>query len=103
MTKEIVIDILLEQIKHPINTIQGYIDDKNPLIILGTIGNGVFNLYLQLTSKSKKEGWEVHEKNAYHGSARWAKEKEIYADGNYQAVPVNDVYNELMNNLHQRK
>lgn len=102
MTTNIVMDTLLEQVKHPVDTIQGYINDKNPIFIIGTIGNALFNLYLQIASKGKKEGWDVHEKNAYHGSARWAREKEIYADGNYEAVPVNDVYRELVNSLSQK-
>ena len=56
---------------------------------------------LQLKRKTKKDGWDIHEKNAYHGSARWAKEKEIL-DGNFIAKSEKDVRETFLQSLKGR-
>lgn len=75
---------------HPVQAIEGYVVSKNPLFFILTVLNLFYSALLQLKRKTKKDGWDIHEKNAYHGSARWAKEKEIL-DGNFIAKSEKDV------------
>lgn len=90
ITTSAMMDRLKEVFLHPIQTIKGYIASGNPLFILLTILNLFYSSCIQLRRKTKKDGWDIHEKNAYHGSARWAKEKEIL-DGNFIAKSEKDV------------
>lgn len=85
---------------HPIQTIEGYVTSRNPLFILLTLLN-VYSAFIQIRRKQKKEGWDIHEKNAYHGSARWAKEKEIL-DGNFIAKSEKDVREAFLQSLKGR-
>lgn len=74
---------------HRIQT-EGYVTSRNPLFILLTLLNLVYSTFIQIWCKQKTEGWEIHEKNAYHGPSRWAKEKEIL-DGNFIAKPNRNI------------
>lgn len=86
---------------HPFQTIKGYVTSRNPLFILLTFLNVVYSAFIQIRRKQKKEGWDIHEKNAYHGSARWAKEKEIL-DGNFIAKSEKDVREAFLQSLKGR-
>lgn len=98
-------DAMLASVKdvlfHPIQTIEGYVTSQNPLFILLTLLNVVYSAFIQIRRKQKKEGWDIHEKNAYHGSARWAKEKEIL-DGNFIAKSEKDVQEAFLQSLKGR-
>lgn len=86
---------------HPIQTIKGYIKSQNPLFIILTVLNLFYSAFIQLKRKKKKDGWAIHEKNAYHGSARWAKEKEIL-DGNFIAKSEQEVREVFFQSLEGR-
>ncbi|WP_432356007.1 hypothetical protein [Sporosarcina sp. A2] len=86
---------------HPIQTIKGYVASQNPLFIILTILNLFYSAFIQFKRKTKKDGWAIHEKNAYHGSARWAKEKEIL-DGNFIAKSEQEVREAFFHSLEGR-
>lgn len=92
---------LKEVLLHPITTIRGYVENRNPLWILLTLFNVFYSAFIQIRRKTKKDGWDIHEKNAYHGSARWAKEKEIL-DGNFIAKSKKDVREAFLQSLKGR-
>lgn len=73
-TGEAIVEALLLFVQHPITQLKALM---NPLFIFLTGANALYMIWLQFTVKAKKTGWRVHEANAYHGSARWAKEEEI--------------------------
>lgn len=98
-TGELAIEAAKQQLLNPLETIQSYVNEKNPLFLLGTILLAVLSLYLVFSSNEKKTGWNVHERNAYHGSARWAREKELYADGNYKSVELKTIYKNLLDSI----
>ena len=92
---------LKEVLLHPITTITVYIENRNPLWLLLTLLNVFYSAFIQIRRKTKKDGWAIHEKNAYHGSARWAKEKEIL-DGNFIAKSKKDVHDYFLQSLKGR-
>lgn len=92
---------LKEVLLHPVNTITRYVENRNPLWILLTLFNLFYSAFIQIRRKTKKDGWDIHEKNAYHGSARWAKEKEIL-DGNFITKSKKDVREEFLQSLKGR-
>ncbi|WP_107838318.1 hypothetical protein [Metasolibacillus meyeri] len=92
---------LKELVLQPVQTIQGYVTSQNPLFFILTVLNVFYSAFIQFRSKTKKEGWDIHEKNAYHGSARWAKEKEIL-DGNFIAKSQQDVRDSFLQSLKGR-
>lgn len=98
-------DAMLRSVKelflHPVQVIEGYVASKNPLFFILTLLNLFYSALLQLKRKTKKDGWDIHEKNAYHGSARWAKEKEIL-DGNFIAKSEKDVRETFLQSLKNR-
>ncbi|MEK4387962.1 hypothetical protein MKZ25_19715 [Solibacillus sp. FSL W7-1464] len=101
ITTEALFVSIKEVLFHPIQTIEGYVTNRNPLFILLTLLNLVYSAFIQIRRKQKKEGWDIHEKNAYHGSARWAKEKEIL-DGNFIAKSEKDVRETFLQSLKGR-
>lgn len=101
LTTAAMMDSLKDVFLHPIQTIKGYIEKGNPLFIILTLLNLFYSAFIQLRRKSKKDGWDIHEKNAYHGSARWAREKEIL-DGNFIAKSEKDVREAFLQSLKGR-
>lgn len=83
---------------HPIQTINGYVMSQNPLFVILTVLNLFYSGLIQLKYKTKKDGWAIHEKNAYHGSARWEKEKEIL-DGNFIGKSEQEVRETFLQSL----
>ena len=73
-TGEAMVEALLLFVQHPITQLKALM---NPLFIFLSSANALYMIWLQFTAKAKNTGWRVHEANAYHGSARWAKEEEI--------------------------
>lgn len=101
ITTDAMFTSLKELLFHPLQTIQGYMAAKNPLFLILTVLNVFYSAILQLRRKTKKDGWDIHEKNAYHGSARWAKEKEIL-DGNFIAKSEQEVRETFLQSLKNR-
>lgn len=101
ITTDAMLGSVKELFLHPVQTIEGYVASKNPLFVILTVLNLFYSVLLQLKRKTKKDGWDIHEKNAYHGSARWAKEKEIL-DGNFIAKSEKDVRETFLQSLKGR-
>lgn len=101
LTTSAMLESLQDVFLHPIQTIKGYVMSQNPLFIILTVLNLFYSAFIQLKRKTKKDGWAIHEKNAYHGSARWAKEKEIL-DGNFIAKSEQEVREVFFQSLEGR-
>ena len=101
LTTSTMLGSLQEVFLHPIQTIKGYVASQNPLFIILTVLNFFYSAFIQFKRKTKKDGWAIHEKNAYHGSARWAKEKEIL-DGNFIAKSEQEVREAFFHSLEGR-
>lgn len=101
ITTDAMLGSVKELFLHPIQAIEDYVVSKNPLFFILTVLNLFYSALLQLKRKTKKDGWDIHEKNAYHGSARWAKEKEIL-DGNFIAKSEKDVRETFLQSLKGR-
>lgn len=101
ITTDAMLGSVKELFLHPVQVIEGYVASKNPLFFILTVLNLFYSALLQLKRKTKKDGWDIHEKNAYHGSARWAKEKEIL-DGNFIAKSEKDVRETFLQSLKGR-
>lgn len=101
ITTDAMLGSVKELFLHPVQAIEGYVASKNPLFFILTVLNLFYSALLQLKRKTKKDGWDIHEKNAYHGSARWAKEKEIL-DGNFIAKSEKDVREIFLQSLKGR-
>lgn len=73
-------DLYVENVTNVFTNLGSYIqinwEQKNPFFLIGTGVIAVYSIYVPFGNK-KKKGWETELDNAYHGSARWAKESEI--------------------------
>ena len=103
LTTVILLETVKETLLHPFQTIQTLIETNNPLFIIGTIGLLLYcaSVQIKLASKEKKEGWEADERNQYHGSARWAREKEIFDGKNYLAQSKQEILKNFTASLDQ--
>lgn len=103
VTTTILLETVKETLLHPFQNIQTLIATNNPLFIMGTIGLFLYcaSVQIKLASKEKKEGWEADERNQYHGSARWAREKEIFDGKNYLAQTKQEILNNFTASIDQ--
>ena len=94
--------VVAETTRHPIQAGQALVAARNPLFLLGSIGIILYGVYIQVRFyRGKKEGWEVDEQNPYHGSARWARPKEIFDGQNFVAKSQNDILAAFTDSLKQ--
>lgn len=100
ITGDIVIQEITAMFKNLPNVIQAYWQEKNPFFILGTAAILIYSLVLH-KGKSKKEGWDTEEKNAYHGSARWGTATDIFDKKNFQKQSKRDIQSEFMKSIKQ--
>ena len=63
-----------------------------PPAIKGTIAVFIYSLVANKKS-FKKNGWDTEVDNAYHGSAHWAKEHEIFDKKNFLKATKKNPYN----------
>lgn len=87
-------------IANPWETVLNLIETRNPLFI---VLEGVAVIYaliasIQWTTK-KKEGWEVDKRQQSHGSARLAKQNEIFKNEEFIAGSREQIYKELKMSL----
>jgi len=103
LTTVILLETVKETLLHPFQTIQTLLETNNPLFLMGTIGLFLYcaSVQIKLASKEKKEGWEADERNQYHGSARWAREKEIFDGKNYLAQSKQEILKNFTASLDQ--
>ncbi|MEE1130244.1 MAG: hypothetical protein UHX00_01300 [Caryophanon sp.] len=100
-TTDVAGQLLVQQLQAPIETVKALIRAKNPLFFIGSFSVIVGIVYVLLLPKSDSQGWRVHEKNAYHGSARWARKHEIF-DENYKAVSMKTIQQDMKKQLEGR-
>lgn len=96
--------VMADTARHPLQTGYALVTARNPLFILGSLGVLVYGIYVQVRFyKGKKEGWEVDEDNPYHGSARWARPKEIFDGQNFVARSQQDILAAFTESVTQRE
>ncbi|MCI3027549.1 hypothetical protein LMF32_00160 [Desemzia sp. C1] len=100
ITGDIVIQEITAMFQNLPNVIQTYWQEKNPFFILGTGAILIYSFVLH-KGKSKKEGWDTEEKNAYHGSARWGTATDIFDKKNFQKQSKRDIQSEFMKSIKQ--
>lgn len=95
--------VLLENIKDTFMHLGTFIGknlvEKNPFFIVGTIVALLYSLYINSKGHSKKDGWETEESNTYHGSARWARLKEIFNTTNFVKQPKDTIQSDFNKSL----
>lgn len=99
------LSILFDELQHSFTNlgtvISNYWAEKNPIFIIGTIVFLIYTLILH-KGKLKKDGWETETDNTYHGSSRWAKEKEIFDSQNFLKATKKDIQSEFKKSLKER-
>ena len=86
--------VLTNAIQHPIVNIQLYMQQHNPIMLLGALGLLVYLLYFAMKRHSKKQDWQTADEQT-HGSARWGSEKELINDGHYFKFKEKEVQTEF--------
>lgn len=86
--------VLTNAIQHPIVNIQTYMQQYNPIMLLGALGLLVYLLYFAMKRHSKKQDWQTADEQT-HGSARWGSEKELINDGHYFKFKEKEVQTEF--------
>ena len=86
--------VLMNVIQHPIVNIQTYMQQHNPIMLLGALGLLVYLLYFAMKRHSKKQDWQTTDEQT-HGSARWGSEKELINDGHYFKFKEKEVQTEF--------
>lgn len=86
--------VLTNAIQHPIVHIQSYMQQHNPIMLLGALGLLVYLLYFAMKRHSKRQDWQTADEQT-HGSARWGSEKELINDGHYFKFKEKEVQTEF--------
>lgn len=99
---DISVDLALNQFSNMfsniVTVISNYINEKNPFFILGTVAIFIYSIILQ-KGDNKKDGWESQLDTAYHGSAHWGKNKDIFDKKNFHSQSKRSVQKDFMNSL----
>ncbi len=86
--------VLTNAIQHPIVNIQTYMQQHNPIMLLGALGLLIYLFYFAMKRHSKKQDWQTADEQT-HGSARWGSEKELINDGHYFKFKEKEVQTEF--------
>ena len=101
---DITADIYIENITNVFSNLGSYLQinwvQKNPFFLIGTSVIALYSIYVPFANK-KKKGWETELDNAYHGSARWARENEIFDKQNFEKKSKKKVQSEFYKSLEQ--
>ena len=100
ITGDLVIHEISAMFQNLPTVIQSYWQEKNPFFILGTAAIFIYSFVLH-KGKSKKEGWDTENKNAYHGSARWGTSTDIFDKKNFQKQSKRGIQSEFMKSVKQ--
>lgn len=98
LTGDIISYWLQVNIYHPIETIQSFINQKNPIFFIGTAFNFLYSLYLSI-KVNRKNKYKLADKYGVHGSSRWAKDNEIEVQGETMVVPARQLMNDLLESI----
>lgn len=94
MTSEIMKEKFSNFLIHPFNTIAKMINEKNPILIIGTIIVLIYMIYVVYKSENKKT-YKIEEQYAVHGSSRYANNNEIFVENEIIGIPVNQIFKDL--------
>lgn len=97
-------DLYIENVTNVFNNLGSYIqtnwEQKNPFFLIGTGVIALYSIYIPFANQ-KKKGWETELDNAYHGSARWAKEREVVDKENFIKQSKRQVQSDFYKSLKQ--
>lgn len=103
---DISLDILIDQIKEAFTNLPAVIEvwwqEKNPLFLIGTCAAFIYSIYVQATATKKKESWKTEEDLGYHGTARWARKKEIFDKENFLGKSKRTIQADFEKSLKQK-
>ena len=94
MTSEIMKESFSNFLIHPFNTIAKMINEKNPILIVGTIIVLIYMVYVVYKSENKNT-YKIEEKYAVHGSSRYAINSEIFVKDETIGIPVKQILKDL--------
>lgn len=94
MTSEIMKESFSNFLMHPFNTIAKMINEKNPILIIGTIIVLIYMIYVVYKSENKNT-YKIEEKYAVHGSSRYAINSEIFVKDETIGIPVKRILKDL--------
>jgi hypothetical protein len=94
MTSEIMKESVSNFLMHPFNTIAKMINEKNPILIIGTIIVLIYMIYVVYKSENK-DTYKIEEKYAVHGSSRYAINNEIFVKDETIGIPVKQILKDL--------
>jgi len=94
MTSEIMEESFSNFLIHPFNTIAKMINEKNPILIVGTIIVLIYMVYVVYKSENKNT-YKIEEKYAVHGSSRYAINSEIFVKDETIGIPVKQILKDL--------
>lgn len=101
------LDILLEQFTETFTNlpvvISNWWQEKNPLFLIGTGIVLIYSLYVQISANKKKDSWKTEEDLGYHGTARWARKKEIFDKENFLGKSKKTIQTEFEKSLKQKE
>lgn len=97
-------DLYIENVTNVFNNLGSYIqtnwEQKNPFFLIGTGVIALYSIYTPFANQ-KKKGWETELDNAYHGSARWAREREVVDKENFIKQSKRQVQSDFYKSLKQ--
>lgn len=100
---DISIDVVLQDLRylfsHLSQVIQNYITERNPFFTLGTGAILIYAIFLNRKSNKKKSSWQTEEELGYHGTARWAKNSEVFDNQNFLSESKRTVQSKFMRSL----
>lgn len=99
VSSDLVIKQMIVMLRNLPYVIEAYWIEKNPFFILGTFALFIYSLVLHARGKADKEGWETHERNAYHGSAHWGSPREIFDKTNFFKQTKSELQKDFMESL----
>lgn len=91
-------DIFLNAIEHPLLNIQMYIQQHNPLMILGTLALLIYLIYFAMKRHSKNQDWKTADEQT-HGSATWGNEQQLINNGHYFKLKEKTLQNEFTKSI----
>lgn len=94
MTSDIIKESFSNLLLHPINSILKMINEKNLILIIGTIIVLIYMIYVIYKAENKKT-YKIEEKYAVHGSSRYAINREIFVKDEIIGIPVKQILKDL--------
>lgn len=100
-TKFVLIDYTIDLILHPISNVKNMLEDRNPLFILGMSSSFLLLIYMAFKMFRKKDYENVGDKYGVQGSARFARNKEIFNEAHIQTCDEKQIMTIIENSYIQ--